>query len=192
MKKTIILGVLLSSLALFGCAHENKNKDTKKESKTEKSSSKQTSSETATSEEKKSDVPEQSASQTDQSTTQPESSTPVAEKDLNVDAIRSGDYTTLVGEWQNGDGETLVINLDGTTNKGFNIKGVQNDPSTKVPYIYYGYNDGPGAKAISSLLLFKIGFSNPDGDQSDQTKPRIVITQNTLNYPAGSYYYRIK
>ena len=36
MKKTIILGVLLSSLALFGCAHENKNKDTKKESKIEK------------------------------------------------------------------------------------------------------------------------------------------------------------
>ena len=36
MKKTIILGVLLISLALFGCAHENKNKDTKKESKTER------------------------------------------------------------------------------------------------------------------------------------------------------------
>jgi len=38
--------------------------------------------------------------------------------------------------------------------------------------------------------LFKIGFENPDGDQSDKSKPRLVVTQSAGNYPADQYFYR--
>ena len=42
----------------------------------------------------------------------------------------------------------------------------------------------------AALLLYKIGVENPNGDQSDKTKPRLLITQNSGNYPAEEYYYR--
>lgn len=42
----------------------------------------------------------------------------------------------------------------------------------------------------AALLLYKIGVENPNGDQSDKTKPRLLITQDSGNYPAEEYYYR--
>ncbi len=33
-------------------------------------------------------------------------------------------------------------------------------------------------------------LKNPNGDQSDKTKPRLLITQDSGNYPAEEYYYR--
>ena len=42
----------------------------------------------------------------------------------------------------------------------------------------------------AAIGLYKIGFENPGGDQSDTTRPRIIIAQAGWDYPAGLYYYR--
>ncbi|MGT2772051.1 DUF6287 domain-containing protein [Streptococcus marimammalium] len=108
------------------------------------------------------------------------------EKDLDIEAINNGDFSSLVGTWKNGKGNTLVINEDGSTNSGAQIKSVQNsDKISLVPYAGIGDNFTGVA-----LGLYKIGFKNPDGDQSDTSRPRLIITQQGGNYPADSYYYR--
>lgn len=38
--------------------------------------------------------------------------------DLDTTAINAGDFTTLVGTWKNGKGESLIIHPDGSTNTG--------------------------------------------------------------------------
>ncbi|EPH81464.1 hypothetical protein D925_01290 [Enterococcus faecalis B83616-1] len=109
-----------------------------------------------------------------------------ANEDLNIEAINNGDFTTLAGIWQNGNGQVLVINQDGTTEDGQIITGVpQSDVTSKIPYA--NIRSGQTGAALG---LYKIGFSNPDGDQSDTTKPRILIAQNAGNYSAEFYYYR--
>ena len=57
-----------------------------------------------------------------------------ANEDLNIEAINNGDFTTLAGIWQNGNGQVLVINQDGTTEDGQIITGVpQSDVTSKIP-----------------------------------------------------------
>ncbi|WP_213087399.1 DUF6287 domain-containing protein [Streptococcus pacificus] len=107
------------------------------------------------------------------------------EKDLDIEAINNGDFSSLVGTWKNGKGNTLVIYEDGSLNDDAQLYAVQNSGEiSKVPYasISYGYTG-------AALGLYKIGFKNPDGDQSDTSRPRLIISQQGGNYSADSYYY---
>ncbi|MCF6418584.1 DUF6287 domain-containing protein [Furfurilactobacillus milii] len=108
------------------------------------------------------------------------------QRDLDVNAIVNGDLSSLVGTWKNGQGATLVINADGTTNNAESIKtnGMPSDVSGG-PYV--GLTDGHTGAV---LALFKIGYKNPKGDQSDSTKPRLIITQQATNYSSDMYFYR--
>lgn len=109
-------------------------------------------------------------------------------QDLDIEAINNGDFSTLVGTWKNGKGNVLVINPDGLVNDNQKITPVQNsDKTSKVPYVNIkSIPEGPGA----AIGLYKVGFLNPEGDNSDTTKPRLVLTQQIGNYEANAYYYR--
>ena len=112
----------------------------------------------------------------------------LSEVDLDIEAIENGDISTLVGTWRNGHGNELIINSDGSTGDGNRIKVIKDSSKTSsVPYV--SLQSGHTSAAVG---LFKIGFKNPMGDQSDISRPRLVITQSAGNYKAESYFYRVE
>ena len=112
----------------------------------------------------------------------------LSEVDLDIEAIENGDISTLVGTWRNGHGNELIINSDGSTGDGNRIKVIKDSSKTSsVPYV--SLQSGHTSAAVG---LFKIGFKNPMGDQSDSSRPRLVITQSAGNYKAESYFYRVE
>lgn len=112
----------------------------------------------------------------------------ISEVDLDIEAIENGDISTLVGTWRNGRGKELIINPDGTTGNGNRIKVIE-DSSKKSSVPYVSLQSGPTSAAIG---LFKIGFKNPMGDQSDISRPRLIVSQSAGNYDKDFYYYRVK
>lgn len=112
----------------------------------------------------------------------------ISEADLDIEAIENGDISTLVGTWRNGRGKELIINPDGTTGNGNRIKVIE-DSSKKSSVPYVSLQSGPTSAAIG---LFKIGFKNPMGDQSDISLPRLIVSQSAGNYDKDFYYYRVK
>ena len=112
----------------------------------------------------------------------------ISEVDLDIEAIENGDISTLVGKWRNGRGKELIINSDGTTGDGNRIKVIK-DSSKKSGVPSVSLQSGHTSAAIG---LFRIGFKNPMGDQSDSSRPRLIITQTAGNYKAESYYYRVE
>lgn len=112
----------------------------------------------------------------------------LSEVDLDIEAIENGDISTLVGTWRNGRGNELIINSDGTTGDENRIKVIK-DSSKKSGVPSVSLQSGHTSAAIG---LFRIGFKNPMGDQSDSSRPRLIITQTAGNYKAESYYYRVE
>ena len=112
----------------------------------------------------------------------------ISEVDLDIEAIENGDISTLVGTWRNDRGKELIINSDGTTGDGNRIKVIK-DSSKKSSVPYVSLQSGNTSAAIG---LFKIGFKNPMGDQSDSSRPRLIITQSAGNYDEDFYYYRVE
>ena len=112
----------------------------------------------------------------------------LSEVDLDIEAIENGDISTLVGTWRNGRGKELIINPDGTTGNGNRIKVIE-DSSKKSSVPYVSLQSGPTSAALG---LFKIGFKNPMGDQSDISRPRLIVSQSAGNYDKDFYYYRVK
>ena len=112
----------------------------------------------------------------------------ISEVDLDIEAIENGDISTLVGTWRNGRGKELIINSDGTTADGNRIKVIK-DSSKKSSVPYVSLQSDHTSAAIG---LFKIGFKNPMGDQSDSSRPRLIITQSVGNYDEDFYYYRVE
>ena len=111
---------------------------------------------------------------------------PKKEVDLDISAINSGDFSSLVGTWRNAKGQEMVIQADGTVKGQGRIKAVANsDKTSKIPYVELRVGETGAA-----VGLFKIGFENPDGDQSDTSKPRLVVTQSAGNYSADQYFCR--
>lgn len=108
--------------------------------------------------------------------------------DLDIEAIENGDISTLVGIWRNGRGNELIINSDGTTGDGNRIKVIK-DSSKKSSVPYVSLQSSHTSAAIG---LFKIGFKNPMGDQSDSSRPRLIITQSAGNYDEDLYYYKVE
>ncbi|WP_206912072.1 hypothetical protein IGL98_001398 [Enterococcus sp. DIV0840] len=108
--------------------------------------------------------------------------------DLDIEAINNGDINSLVGTWQNGTGDILVINADGTTNRRQTVHTIKDsDKISKIPYASLSTGEIGGSIPLG---LFKAGFENPDGDNSDATKARLILAQQGGAYPAESYYYR--
>jgi hypothetical protein len=109
--------------------------------------------------------------------------------DLDPEAIRNGDFTTLVGTWKNGRGETMEIENDGTVNgTGIITPKDAFDSESTISSVPVQPKDSPTGGYV--LFLFKIGDVNPNGDSSDQSKARLIGTQDSLISSAEDYYYR--
>ncbi|MCJ1996351.1 hypothetical protein GYN67_06580 [Lactococcus piscium] len=119
----------------------------------------------------------------------------VSEKDLDIAAISNGDISSLVGSWENGNGDIITINADHSMSSvqsgqqvSTNLKIATKGSESKIPYIAVA-SDSPGFGGFV-FALFKIDFKNPYGDQSDSKRPRIAATQNPGNFTPDTYYYR--
>jgi hypothetical protein len=110
-------------------------------------------------------------------------------EDINIEQILSNDFSSLAGTWKNGKGDVLQINSDGTTADG-QVLTANKESSDKSQIPYVGIHTPGSPISGAAVDLFKIGFSNPSGDQSDQSKPRLIVTQEAGNYSASDYYYR--
>lgn len=119
----------------------------------------------------------------------------VSEKDLDIAAISNGDISSLVGSWENGNGDVITINADRSMSSAqsgqqasTNLKIAPKGSESKIPYIVVA----PDSSGIGGFVftLFKIDFKNPYGDQSDSKRPRIAGTQNPGNFTPDTYYYR--
>ena len=108
----------------------------------------------------------------------------VEKQDLDIEAIMKGDYATLAGVWRNGEGLEVIITADGKTNRNESISP-NSISNSKFPTL--NIRSGNSGAMIA---LFKIGFRNPYGDQSDSSRPRLVFGQNIGNVPADQYYYK--
>ena len=108
----------------------------------------------------------------------------VEKQDLDIEAIMKGDYATLAGVWKNGEGLEIIITADGKTNRNESISP-NSISNSKFPTL--NIRSGNSGAMIA---LFKIGFRNPYGDQSDSSRPRLVFGQNIGNVPADQYYYK--
>ncbi|MEZ7533958.1 DUF6287 domain-containing protein [Streptococcus sanguinis] len=103
---------------------------------------------------------------------------------MDIEAIMKGDYATLAGVWKNGEGLEIIITADGKTNRNESISP-NSISNSKFPTL--NIRSGNSGAMIA---LFKIGFRNPYGDQSDSSRPRLVFGQNIGNVPADQYYYK--
>ena len=108
----------------------------------------------------------------------------ILQYDLDVESIMKGDFESLAGVWKNERGEEVTITSDGKTSRNESISPnfVSN---AKFPTL----NIRAGNTG-AMIALFKIGFRNPYGDKSDETKPRLLFGQNIGNAAAEEYYYK--
>ncbi|MGM0336344.1 hypothetical protein IGK29_002238 [Enterococcus sp. AZ008] len=178
----------LAVLSLTACREPKEKKvtaSTEASSKVEETNEKMSETIDKTNEQASSSV-ESNESVKNEEPTADEDNSQLTVADLDTTAINAGDFTTLVGTWKNGKGESLIIHPDGSTNTGGMItKDSPTDESRPITILSIRW--GPTGAA---LLLYRIGVENPNGDQSDKTKPRLLITQDSGNYPAEEYYYR--
>ena len=108
----------------------------------------------------------------------------VEEQDLDIEAIMKGDYATLAGVWKNGEGLEVIITADGKTNRNESIS-----PNSISNFKFPTLKIRSGNSG-AMIALFKIGFRNPYGDQSDSSRPRLIFGQNIGNVPADQYFYK--
>lgn len=189
MKKgvlAILVGVAV--LSLSACREQKEKKvasSTAVSSKVEDTNEKMSETIDKTKEQESSSVESKESVKSEESTNDGNNNQLTA-ADLDIKAINTGDFTTLAGTWKNGKGDSLIINPNGSTNTGGIItKDSPTDESQPITSLSIRW--GPTG---ATLLLYKIGVENPNGDQSDKTKPRLLITQDSGNYPAEDYYYR--
>ncbi len=166
--------VVLAVLSLTACREPKEKKvtaSTEASSKVEETNEKTSETIDKTNEQASSSV-ESNESVKNEEPTADGNNSQLTVADLDTTAINAGDFTTLVGTWKNDKGG--MITKDSPTD--------ESRPITSLSIRW-----GPTGAA---LLLYKIGVENPNGDQSDKTKPRLLITQDSGNYPAEEYYYR--
>lgn len=199
MKKLIMLsGIALMSLTLVACSSEKASKTKSSGEKTEVTSQTSTiessvSTESTKSIESETSSPEEVIPSSEPETSTevtPDSSTEVQEVDLDEAAILNNDFTTLSGTWGAGNGNILIINPDhsGTLNGEAQTITVDTVSSgQKVLNIRMATGVARAGAAIETL---KVGEKNPYGDQSDTSKPRLLLVQGGSNSPAEEYFYR--
>lgn len=105
---------------------------------------------------------------------------------IDVNAMLNGDFSSVAGNWKNGEGTILTINNDGTTADGQTIT-IRSSQDTK------GMVTGDIRKVTGALIDFlDAGAAFPNiVDHSDITQTRIIITQDIWDFPAESYYYKM-
>ncbi len=112
--------VVLAVLSLTACREPKEKKvtaSTEASSKVEETNEKTSETIDKTNEQASSSV-ESNESVKNEESTADEDNSQLTVADLDTTAINAGDFTTLVGTWKNGKGESLIIHPDGSTNTG--------------------------------------------------------------------------
>ena len=106
-------------------------------------------------------------------------SLPTTEKKerLGYCAINGGDFSSLAGTWRNGKGAEIVIQADGKVKGQGSLKMLQ-IRIRRARFLMLRWRWGDWCCDWTS----ENRFQNPDGDQSDTSKPRLVVTQSAGNY----------
>lgn len=199
MKKLIILsGVALMSLTLVACSSEKASKTKSSEEKTEVTSQTSTTESSVSTESTKSIESETSSpeevlpsSEPETSTeVTPDSSTEVQEVDLDEAAILNNDFTTLSGTWGAGNGNILIINPDHSATLNGEAQTITVDTVSSGQKVLNIRMATGVARAGAAIETLKVGEKNPYGDQSDTSKPRLLLVQSGSNSPAEEYFYR--
>ncbi|MCH1712143.1 MULTISPECIES: DUF6287 domain-containing protein [Lactococcus] len=199
MKKLIILsGVALMSLTLVACSSEKASKTKSSEEKTEVTSQTSTTESSVSTESTKSIESETSSpeevlpSSEPETTTEvtPDSSTEAQEVDLDEVAILNNDFTTLSGTWGAGNGNILIINPDHSATLNGEAQTITVDTVSSGQKVLNIRMATGVARAGAAIETLKVGEKNPYGDQSDTSKPRLLLVQGGSNSPAEEYFYR--
>lgn len=110
------------------------------------------------------------------------------ETGMDINAIQNGDFSSLEGTWENGRGDTIVFSKDRVTQSGTTITlkfGEVKDGILKE----YSWAGGPVGG--SQLFMIPAGVSIPNNNESDNSKDRLLGTQNDLEFGQSSdFYYR--
>ncbi|EOV2989953.1 DUF6287 domain-containing protein [Enterococcus faecalis] len=114
-----------------------------------------------------------------------------SEESLDTDAITKGDFSSLVGTWENSEGKRLEIKSDGTVNENMKVEiDTIGQSDTSIPTVSVQPKE-PAAGGFL-LFLFEKDVENPKGDNSDVSKDRIVGSQNSIGpFQSEAYYYRV-
>ena len=199
MKKLIMLsGIALMSLTLVACSSEKASKTKSSEEKTEVTSQTSTTESSVSTESTKSIESETSSpeevipSSEPETTTEvtPDSSTEVQEVDLDEAAILNNDFTTLSGTWGAGNGNILIINPDHSATLNGEAQTITVDTVSSGQKVLNIRMATGVARAGAAIETLKVGEKNPYGDQSDTSKPRLLLVQGGSNSPAEEYFYR--
>ncbi|MBS4459802.1 DUF6287 domain-containing protein [Lactococcus petauri] len=199
MKKLIMLsGIALMSLTLVACSSEKASKTKSSEEKTEVTSQTSTiessvSIESTKSIESETSSPEEVIPSSEPETSTevtPDSSTEVQEVDLDEAAILNNDFTTLSGIWGAGNGNILIINPDHSATLNGEAQTITVDTVSSGQKVLNIRMATGVARAGAAIETLKVGEKNPYGDQSDTSKPRLLLVQGGSNSPAEEYFYR--
>lgn len=119
-----------------------------------------------------------------------ENKTDDATAEIDDTGLLNGDFSSVAGVWENGNGNRLEINPDGTTKDGQRIKIKPDQNTGEMITGGIGVEGQPGGAGISFLNK---GVPFPSiKDHSDTSKSRIIVAQNVWDFPAEEYYYRIQ
>lgn len=202
MKKLIMLsGIALMSLTLVACSSEKASKTKSSEEKTEVTSQTSTIESSVSTESTKSiesiesetSSPEEVIPSSEPETSTevtPDSSTEVQEVDLDEAAILNNDFTTLSGTWGAGNGNILIINPDHSATLNGEAQTITVDTVSSGQKVLNIRMATGVARAGAAIETLKVGEKNPYGDQSDTSKPRLLLVQGGSNSPAEEYFYR--
>ena len=131
------------------------------------------------------DFDDSSSDDTEESTSDSKSN---KESGMDINAIQNGDFSSLEGTWENGRGDTIVFSKDRVTQSGTTITlkfGEVKDGILKE------YSSSGGPVGGSQLFMIPAGVSIPNNNESDNSKDRLLGTQNDLEMGQSSdFYYR--
>lgn len=131
------------------------------------------------------DFDDSSSDDTEESTSDSKSN---KETGMDINAIQNGDFSSLEGTWENGRGDTIVFSKDRVTQSGTTITlkfGEVKDGILKE------YSSSGGPVGGSQLFMIPAGVSIPNNNESDNSKDRLLGTQNDLEMGQSSdFYYR--
>ena len=110
---------------------------------------------------------------------------------LDLEAIKKGDYSSIEGRWRNGKGSELVFDKNGLVNNDLKLG---NNFRMIDSYLQGGVSSGgPGAAILfipAGVDMSVTADNQTIADASDKKQDRILITQSVVVNNPEVFYYR--
>ncbi|MBJ8349197.1 DUF6287 domain-containing protein [Streptococcus zalophi] len=108
---------------------------------------------------------------------------------MSLTNIEKGDYTSIIGTWQNELGDTLVFNRDGLDSENLVIQGAfLRENNLELNIVPDDNNDEAYSLILvpANTIIPDSSFISGDGDTSDGKRDRMVATKTQLE--GGSHF----